>query len=62
MRTETISKTTYILALPSRTVKRWGYELDLDLVLGRVLRLSASQGGLDGVDTLVSEAGDYRRQ
>jgi hypothetical protein len=40
------------------TVKRWRYELDLDLVLGGVLRLGASQGGLDSVDTLVSEAGD----
>lgn len=44
------------------TVERWRNELDLDLVLGRVLRLGASQGGLDGVDALVSEAGDYGRQ
>lgn len=47
-------------AARSRTVERWRYELDLDLVLGGVLGLGASQGGLDGVDTLVSEAGDYK--
>jgi hypothetical protein len=44
------------------TVKRWGYKLDLDLVLGGVLRLGASQGSLDSIDTLVSEAGDYKCQ
>ena len=46
----------------SHTVKRWGHKLDFDLVLGGVLRLGASQSSLDSVDTLVSEAGDYKCQ
>jgi hypothetical protein len=40
------------------TVERGRDELDLDLVVGGVLGLGASQGSLDGVDALISEAGN----
>ena len=61
MRTIKVSKRMKMHVQWPHTVKRWGNKLDLDLVLGGVLRLGASQSSLDSVDTLVSEAGDCRR-
>jgi hypothetical protein len=40
------------------TVERRRHKLDLDLVVGGVLRLGGAQGSLDGVDAFVTEAGD----
>jgi hypothetical protein len=44
--------------LVGQDVKRRSNQLDLDLVLGGVVGLGGAESLLDGVDTLVAEAGD----
>jgi hypothetical protein len=42
----------------SLTIEWWRHKLDLDLVIGSVLGLSATERSLDSVDTLIAEASD----
>lgn len=48
-----------VQALAGQDVQRRSHKLDLDLVLGGVVRLGSAKGLLDGVDSIVTEAGDF---
>jgi hypothetical protein len=55
---ETGNTDVLVEACASKDVERRRNELNLDLGLLGVGSLGSAQGGLDGVDTLVTEAGD----
>lgn len=46
-------------ALAGQDVQWGSHQLDLDLVLGGVVGLGGAQSVLDGVDSIVTEAGDF---
>jgi hypothetical protein len=62
VRTAAVSECGDTYKASKHTVERRRHELDLDLVVGGVLRLGAPKGSLDGVDALVSEAGNCDSQ
>lgn len=48
-----------VQALAGQDVQRRGHKLDLDLVLGGVVGLGGTEGRLDGVNSVIAEAGDF---
>lgn len=47
-----------VKTLAGQDIEGRSHELDLDLILGGVVGLGSTQGGLDGVDSIVAKASD----
>ena len=56
---EQLDTQVLIQALAGQDVQGRSDQLDLDLVLGGIVRLGGAKSGLDGVDSVVAEAGDF---
>jgi len=48
-----------VQALAGQYVQRRSHQLDLDLVVGGVVGLGSTESLLDGIDSIVTEAGDF---
>lgn len=55
---ESLDTGSLVQTLAGKNVERGSNELDLDLVVGGVLFLSGAESVLDGVDSIVTEAGN----
>lgn len=55
---ESLDTGSLVQTLAGKNIERGSHELDLDLVLGGVLFLSGAESILDGVDSIVAEAGN----